>query len=76
MAALTLAGLPTDRFFYDGFLPAKEGARRTRLAELKRIDGSLVLFESGSRIASSLADLAAVLGPARGRDLPRDDQAA
>lgn len=63
LAALTLAGLPTDRFFYDGFLPAKDGARKTRLAELRRIDASLVLFESGSRIASSLADLAAVLGP-------------
>jgi 16S rRNA (cytidine1402-2'-O)-methyltransferase len=63
LAALTVAGLPTDRFFYDGFLPAKEGARKTRLAELKRIDASLVLFESGARIASSLADLADVLGP-------------
>lgn len=63
LAALTLAGLPTDRFFYDGFLPAKDGARKTRLAELKRIDASLVLFESGTRIAASLADLAAVLGP-------------
>jgi 16S rRNA (cytidine1402-2'-O)-methyltransferase len=62
LAALTVAGLPTDRFFYDGFLPAKEGARKTRLAELKIIDASLVLFESGSRIASSLADLATVLG--------------
>lgn len=63
MAALTLAGLPTDRFFYDGFLPAKENARRTRLAELARIDATLVLFDAGSRIAATLADCAAVLGP-------------
>jgi 16S rRNA (cytidine1402-2'-O)-methyltransferase len=63
LAALTLAALPTDRFFYDGFLPAKEGARRARLAELKRIDATLVLFESGNRIAASLEDLAATLGP-------------
>lgn len=62
MAALTLAGLPTDRFFYYGFLPAKEGARRARIAELARIDASLVLFEAGSRIEASLTDLAAAMG--------------
>lgn len=62
MAALTLAGLPTDRFFYDGFLPAKETARRTRLAELARIDATLVLFEAGTRIAATLQDCAAALG--------------
>lgn len=62
LAALTLAGLPTDRFFFDGFLPSRQGARRTRIEELSRIDASLVLFESGSRIAESLADLAAGLG--------------
>src|SRR5204862_3342395 len=37
LAALTVAGLPTDRFFFEGFLPPKEGARRTRIAELARI---------------------------------------
>lgn len=62
LAALSVAALPTDRFFFEGFLPAKENARRTRLAELARIDATLVLFESGSRIRSSLSDLAAVLG--------------
>lgn len=62
LAALSLAALPTDRFFFEGFLPAKEGARRTRLAELARIDATLVLFETGSRIRSSVRDLAAVLG--------------
>jgi 16S rRNA (cytidine1402-2'-O)-methyltransferase len=63
LAALTLAGLPTDRFFFDGFLPSKPGARKSRIEELSRIDASLVVFESGSRIAESVADLAAGLGP-------------
>jgi 16S rRNA (cytidine1402-2'-O)-methyltransferase len=63
LAALTLSALPTDRFFFEGFLPAKEAARRARIAELKRIPATLVLFESGPRIAASLADLAAELGP-------------
>src|SRR6266404_7221740 len=63
LAALTLSGLPTDRFLFEGFLPAKEGARRARINELKRIPGTLVLFETGARIAASLADLAAGLGP-------------
>ena len=62
LAALTTAGLPTDRFYFDGFLPAKEGARRTRIRELAAIDATLVLFEGGSRIADSLTDLAAAMG--------------
>jgi 16S rRNA (cytidine1402-2'-O)-methyltransferase len=62
LAALALAGLPTDRFFFDGFLPAKQGARRARLAELSRIDATLVLFDSGNRVQESLQDLAAVMG--------------
>ena len=62
LMALTVAGLPTDRFFFEGFLPAKEGARRTRIAELARIPATLVLFESGPRLAETLADLAAGLG--------------
>jgi 16S rRNA (cytidine1402-2'-O)-methyltransferase len=66
VAALTLSGLPTDRFFFEGFLPAKEAARRARIAELKRIPATLVLFETGPRIAGSLADLAAGLGPREG----------
>ncbi len=63
LAALTVAGLPTDRFFFEGFLPPKEGARRTRIAELARIPATLVLFESGPRLGASLADLAEGLGP-------------
>jgi 16S rRNA (cytidine1402-2'-O)-methyltransferase len=62
LMALTVAGLPTDRFFFEGFLPAKEAARRTRIGELLRIPATLVLFESGPRLAATLADLAAGLG--------------
>ena len=62
LAALGVAGLPTDRFFFEGFLPAKEAARRARIAELARIPATLVLFESGPRLAASLADLAGAFG--------------
>jgi 16S rRNA (cytidine1402-2'-O)-methyltransferase len=62
LAALTVAGLPTDRFFFEGFLPAKEAARRTRIAALAPIPATLVLFETGPRLAGALADLAAGLG--------------
>ena len=58
LAALTAAGLPTDRFFFEGFLPPKVGARRARIADLARIPASLILFESGPRLGSTLADLA------------------
>jgi len=62
LAALIVAGLPSDRFFFEGFLPAKEGPRRARIAELARIPATLVLFESGPRLLRTLADLAAGLG--------------
>jgi 16S rRNA (cytidine1402-2'-O)-methyltransferase len=62
LAAVTVAGLPTDRFFFEGFLPAKEAARRTRIAALAPIPATLVLFETGPRLAGALADLAAGLG--------------
>ncbi len=63
LAALVVAGLPTDRFFFEGFLPPKSGPRRQRIAELASIPGTLVFFESPRRVASMVADLAAVLGP-------------
>jgi 16S rRNA (cytidine1402-2'-O)-methyltransferase len=63
LAALVVAGLPTDRFFFEGFLPPKTGPRRQRIAELASIPGTLVFFESPRRVAGMLADLAAVLGP-------------
>ncbi len=62
LAALVAAGLPTNRFFFEGFLPAKSAARRKRIAELGRVPATLVLYESGPRLARSLADLAAGLG--------------
>jgi 16S rRNA (cytidine1402-2'-O)-methyltransferase len=62
MAALAVAGLATDRFFFEGFLPAKQAARRARIAEIAAIPATLVLFETGPRLAAALADLAAGLG--------------
>ena len=60
--ALAVAGLPTDRFLFAGFLPQKSGARRKTLAELADIPATLILYESGPRLAASLADMAALLG--------------
>ena len=62
LTALAVAGLPTDRFFFEGFLPAKQAARQKRIAALAPIPGTLVLFESGPRLATALSDLAAGLG--------------
>ena len=63
LAALTIAGLPTDQFLFVGFLPPKQAARRARISELKAIPATIVLFETGPRLATTLADLAAGLGP-------------
>ncbi|MDP6565111.1 MAG: 16S rRNA (cytidine(1402)-2'-O)-methyltransferase [Alphaproteobacteria bacterium] len=63
LAALAVAGLPTDRFLFVGFLPAKSTARRRSLAELAGTPATLVLFEAPGRLAASLADMAAELGP-------------
>jgi 16S rRNA (cytidine1402-2'-O)-methyltransferase len=63
LAALAIAGLPTDRFYFEGFLPAKGGQRQARIAELARIPATLLLFETGPRLAAALADLAQGLGP-------------
>lgn len=62
LAALTASGLPSDAFFFAGFLPVKDGQRRTRLKELKAIPGTLIFFESPRRLAASLATMASVLG--------------
>ncbi|MDT8761086.1 16S rRNA (cytidine(1402)-2'-O)-methyltransferase [Sphingomonas psychrotolerans] len=62
IAALTLAGLPTDRFFFLGFLPAKQQARAEAIAEVAGIRATLVLYESGPRLAACLAVLAEGLG--------------
>jgi len=61
LTALSVAALPTDRFFFEGFLPSKQTARRARLAELARIEATLVMFESGNRVQGTLADLAEIM---------------
>ena len=63
LAALTNSGLPTDTFLFAGFLPVKSGPRRTRLAELAAVPATLIFFETAPRLAKSLADMEAVLGP-------------
>lgn len=62
IAGLSAAGLPTDRFLFAGFPPPKRAARRTFLEALAGIRTTLVFYEGGSRLADSLADMAAVLG--------------
>jgi len=62
VAALTLAGLPTDRFLFVGFLPSKAGARAVSIAEIAPIRATLVLYESGPRLAACLGALAEGLG--------------
>ncbi|HVO13633.1 MAG TPA: 16S rRNA (cytidine(1402)-2'-O)-methyltransferase [Alphaproteobacteria bacterium] len=62
LGALVVAGLPTDRFFFAGFLPPKRAGRRSALAALVAVPGTLVFFESPRRLAESLADMADLLG--------------
>lgn len=62
LAAMAVAALPSDRFFFEGFLPPKQTARQKRIAALAVIPATLVLFESGARLPATLADLAAGLG--------------
>lgn len=62
IAALTVSGLPTDRFLFAGFLPAKAKARADAIAELSAIKATLVFYESGPRLPASLAALAEGLG--------------
>lgn len=62
LTALAVGGLPTYAFLFAGFLPPRSGARRSRIAELASAPATLVFFEAPSRVAETLADLAAVLG--------------
>lgn len=62
LAALTIAGLPTDAFFFAGFLPNTQTARQKRLAELKDVPGTLVFYESPKRLGAMLRDAATALG--------------
>lgn len=63
LTALALSGLPSDRFLFAGFLPVKDGARRRELAELAAVPATLIIFESGPRLAASLAAMVETLGP-------------
>jgi 16S rRNA (cytidine1402-2'-O)-methyltransferase len=65
LAALTAAGLPATRFFFEGFLPAKTGQRRARLASLGSLDATLIFYEGPHRLSETLADMAEVFGAAR-----------
>jgi len=71
-AALSVAGLPTDRFTFEGFLPVKQAARRQRLLELKDTTVTLVFYESSHRIQASLGDILAVFGADREATLARE----
>lgn len=72
VAALSVSGLPTDRFVFEGFLPAKQGARRERLAALAAEPRTLVFYESVHRIQESLEDMAAAFGAGRRAVLARE----
>lgn len=72
IAALSVAGLPSDRFVFEGFLPAKPAARRDRLAQLASEPRTLLFYESSHRIAETLADAAVALGPERPAVLARE----
>ena len=63
LAALTVSGLPSDRFMFAGFLPAAEGARRSQITELAELTATTIWFETPARIARSLTDMADILGP-------------
>ncbi|XSG83165.1 MAG: 16S rRNA (cytidine(1402)-2'-O)-methyltransferase [Methyloligella sp. ZOD6] len=62
LTGLSVSGLPSDSFFFAGFLPPKSAARKTRLEELARVPGSLLFYETGARLAAALTDMAEILG--------------
>ena len=72
VAALSVAGLPTDRFAFEGFLPSRAAARRSRLEALAGEPRTLVFYEAPHRVGAALADLAAAFGPARPAVLARE----
>ncbi len=72
VTALSVAGLPCDRFAFEGFLPARQAARRERLEALAAEPRTLVFYEAPHRIEDCLADLCAVMGPAREAALARE----
>jgi 16S rRNA (cytidine1402-2'-O)-methyltransferase len=72
VSALSISGFPTDRFFFEGFLPVKSGARRRKLQGLKDYDGTVVIYESPHRIQKTLEDMRVVLGDERPVALVRE----
>jgi len=72
LAGLVVSGLPSDRFLFAGFLPAKPGARCAALTELSDVDATLVFYESGPRLADSLADMTETLGGRRDAAVARE----
>lgn len=72
LAGLVTSGLPSDKFLFAGFLPPKSGARQKALAELATVPATLIFYESGPRLAASLADMAETLGPAREAAVARE----
>jgi 16S rRNA (cytidine1402-2'-O)-methyltransferase len=72
IAALCVAGLPTDRFRFEGFLPAKAVARRKRLEELREVPETIIVYEAVHRIQNLLTDMEAVIGPDRPITLARE----
>ena len=72
IAALSVAGLPTDRFVFEGFLPARSAARKQRLSELASEKRTLVFYESSHRICESLADMAENMGSERQATVARE----
>lgn len=72
LAGLVVAGLPSDRFLFAGFLAPKSTARRRELQDLSAIPATIVFYETGPRLASTLADMAEVLGPGRNACVARE----
>lgn len=72
LAALVASGLPTDEFFFSGFLPAKSAGRRKKLESLKGQKGTLIFYEAPHRVAQTLLDMADIFGGARNAVLARE----
>lgn len=72
VTALSIAGLPTDRFFFEGFLPSAKGARRKVLQSLVAVPGTLIFYESPKRLEKSLSDMAEILGEDRAAVIARE----
>jgi 16S rRNA (cytidine1402-2'-O)-methyltransferase len=72
IAALSVAGLPTDRFVFEGFLPAKATARRERLGQLAREERTLIFYEAPHRLTEALHDMSATLGAGRRASISRE----